>query len=162
MADHVQLQATFINHLTPWIRKLLQKVIRKLRVFYGKQRLIRVFKRARHWSLFWARWIQSQTPKSFSPNFNLILSFHLCLGFPTYLLPSGFTTKILYAFLISPCVLYVPLISSSLMRWLLILGEDYKHPQHADFPSLHAVSLHPLRSKVTFAQAATHFRLMMP
>jgi hypothetical protein len=36
----------------------------------------------------------------------LILSSHLCLGPPSRLFPSGFPTKILYGFLISPYVLH--------------------------------------------------------
>jgi hypothetical protein len=44
----------------------------------------------------------------------LILSFHLCLCLLSGLLPSGFRTKILYAWIFSLCVLYALPISSSL------------------------------------------------
>jgi len=40
-------------------------------------------------------------------------SSHLHLGLPTGLFPSGFPTKVLYAVLISPCVLHDPPISPS-------------------------------------------------
>jgi len=33
--------------------------IKKFRNFFGTRRFITVFTRARHWSAFWARWIQS-------------------------------------------------------------------------------------------------------
>jgi hypothetical protein len=37
-----------------------------------------------------------------SSRFNLVLSFHLCLGLPNGLFPSGFQTKVLYVFQIFP------------------------------------------------------------
>jgi hypothetical protein len=43
----------------------------------------------------------------------IILYFHLRLGLPSDLFPSGFPTKILNAFYVSPCVLHVPPISYS-------------------------------------------------
>jgi hypothetical protein len=52
------------------------------------------------------------TPSSLRSIF--ILSTHLRLGLPTGLFPSGFLTKVLYAFLFSPFVLHSPPISSSL------------------------------------------------
>jgi len=56
--------------------------------FYGNRRLITVFTRAQHWSLFWARQIQSTPFHPISIKSILILSFHLRLGF----LSSFFTT----------------------------------------------------------------------
>jgi hypothetical protein len=50
--------------LTPWSTIILKKLtvtqlVKKFPTFYGMKRFITVFTRAHHWSLFWARWIQS-------------------------------------------------------------------------------------------------------
>jgi hypothetical protein len=92
--------------MTPCSRVLLEKLIvtqlvKKIPVFYGIRRFITVYTRSRLWSLSWARCIQF-TPSS--PIFRrsiLILSFHLHLGLPSGLFPSGYPTTILYTFLIS-------------------------------------------------------------
>jgi hypothetical protein len=57
----------------------------------------------------------------------LILSTHLCLGLPSGLLPSGFHTNILYAFLFSPirATCHAHLIILDLII-LIILEEEYK------------------------------------
>jgi len=57
-------------------------------------RFITVFTRACHWSLCWARCIQSTPFHTISLRSTLILYFHLRLGFPSGIFPS----KILYAF----------------------------------------------------------------
>jgi hypothetical protein len=49
---------------TPWSIVLLQKLrvtqlVKKYPTFYGTQSFITVFTRACHWSLFWARYVQS-------------------------------------------------------------------------------------------------------
>jgi hypothetical protein len=72
-----------------------------------------MFTRALHWSLSWARSIQSTPSHPISLRSILILSTHLRLGLPNGLLPYGFPNNILYAFLFSPSVLHALPISSS-------------------------------------------------
>jgi hypothetical protein len=54
------------------------------------------------WSLSWARLTKSTQSNPISLRFILILSIHLRLGLPSGLLPCGFPTNILYAFLFYP------------------------------------------------------------
>jgi hypothetical protein len=86
-----------------------------------------VFTRALHWSLSWASSIQSIPLHTISLRSILILPSHLLLGLHSGLFPSGFLRKILYAFLFSPCVLYVVhhLILLDLII-LIILDIEYK------------------------------------
>jgi hypothetical protein len=93
--------------LIPWSRDLLQnltvmQLVNKSSTFYGTQRFITMFTTAHHWSLSWARCIQS-TP--FSPVSHqrsiLTLSSHVCLGVSSGLFLSVIQTNIVYVFLIS-------------------------------------------------------------
>jgi hypothetical protein len=68
--------------------------------FYGTRRFTAVFTRALHSSLSSARWIQSIPFQLFSLVSILMLSSHLHL--PSDHFPSGFPTKVLYAFLFTP------------------------------------------------------------
>jgi hypothetical protein len=87
--------------------------LRNLLAFHGTRRLITVFTRVLHWSLSWARSIQSISSHPISLSSILILSAHLHLGLYSDLFPSGVTTNILYAFLFPiratcPCLSHPP------------------------------------------------------
>jgi hypothetical protein len=94
------------NHSAPYLRswahleKLpIVQLLKNFPDFYGTRGFITVFKRALHWSLSWARSIQSIPFHRISLRSILILSTHLRLGRPNGLFPSGFPINILYAFL---------------------------------------------------------------
>jgi len=108
-----RLTNNLTNLLNSWSRVLFKKLIitqlvKKLPTFYGSQMFITVFVTSRHWSLYWAIWIQSTTSHPISLRSVLILSYHLCLSRPSGVFPSGFSTKILYAFLITPMLAKCP------------------------------------------------------
>ena len=97
----------FTYLLTPWDRVLLRKLagfqlVKKFPAFYGTRRFIAAFTSARNLPLSWANSIQSIHPHPTSWRSILILSFHLRLGLPCGLCPSGFPTKILSTPLLSP------------------------------------------------------------
>jgi hypothetical protein len=73
----------------------LTQLVKKFLAFYGTRMFITVYT-ARHWSLSWARWIQSIPSQPIFLTSGLILSSHLHLDLPSSLFPSGFPTKILY------------------------------------------------------------------
>jgi hypothetical protein len=81
-----------------------------------------MFTRALHWFLSWARSIQSIPPHPISLRSILILFSH-CLGLPSGLFPSGFPTKILYAFLFfshscyMSCTSHPPWLDNSNYTW---------------------------------------------
>jgi hypothetical protein len=60
---------------------------------YGTQTFIAVLRKARHWTLSWASWIQFGPSIPVSIRSNLILSSHLRLGLPSGLFPSGLPNK---------------------------------------------------------------------
>jgi hypothetical protein len=66
-----------------------------------------MFTRALHWSLSWARSIQSIWPHPIFPKSILILSSHLYVGLPSGLFPSDFPPKS-YMHSFSPNVCYMP------------------------------------------------------
>jgi hypothetical protein len=65
----------------------------KFPALYGTRRFITVSTRARHWTLSWAKWIQSTVSHSNSLISTLILSSHLYLDCPSGLFPFGFPTQ---------------------------------------------------------------------
>jgi hypothetical protein len=92
------------THSRSWA--LLEKppivhLLKNFPALYGIQTFITAFTRALHWSLSWARSIQSVRPHPVPLRSIIILSTHLRLGLPSGLFPSGFPTNILYAFLFS-------------------------------------------------------------
>ena len=102
--------------LTPWSRVHFEKLTdsqpaKKFPAFYGSRRFITAITSARHLSLSWASSIQSILPHPNSWRSILILSYHLGMGLPSGLFPSGFLTKTLYAPLLSSYVLHAPPIS---------------------------------------------------
>jgi hypothetical protein len=102
--DLTLLITYLLTYLRSWA--LLQKLpivqpLKNVPGFYGTRKFITVFTRALHWSLSWARLIQSIQSHPSSLRSILILSTHLRLGFPSDLSHSGFPTNILYGFFFS-------------------------------------------------------------
>ena len=88
--------------LTARCRVLLEQLtglqlVKKFPAFHGTRRFITALTSVRHASLSWASSIQSIYPHPTSWRSILILFTHLRLGLPRGLLPSDFSTKILYA-----------------------------------------------------------------
>jgi hypothetical protein len=117
--------------LNPWSRILLEKLtgfqlVKKFPAFYGTRRVVTSFTSSRHLSLSWASSIQSSPPYPTSWRSIIILSFHLRLGLPSGLLPSGFHTKTLHTPLLFPIRATCPdkLILDFTTR--TILGEEYR------------------------------------
>jgi len=76
--------------------------VKKFLAFHGTRRFITTLTSVSHLSLYCASPIQSIYPHPTSWRSILILSTHLWLGLPSYLLPSGFPSKTLYNPLSSP------------------------------------------------------------
>jgi hypothetical protein len=74
----------------------------KFPAIYGTRKFITVLTKACHWSPTWSRWIQTIPSNSIFLISFLILTSILCLVLPRGLYLSGFPTKILYEFLVSP------------------------------------------------------------
>ena len=115
-----------------WWSRFLEKLtssqlVQKFPALYGTWRFITAFTIACHLSLSWARSIQS-IPSHHTPWRSIYILFsHLCLGFPSGLFPSGFSTKILYTPLLSnihatcpACPILLDFITHRM------LGEDYR------------------------------------
>jgi hypothetical protein len=115
--------------------------------FYGTWRSIIAFKRALHWSLSWAKSIQSIPPHPIYLRSILILPTHLYLCHPSVLFPS-FPSNILQAFLFSPILATWPTHLTHLDLIILIIlrkSTSYEAAPHAVFSnllSLHLSSVH--------------------
>jgi hypothetical protein len=98
------LSEVYLTHSWSWalLEKLsIMQLLKNFPAFYGTQRFITVFTRALHWSLFWARSIQSIPSHSISLRSILILFTHLRLG-----LPSGLSSWISHQYPI--CIPLLP------------------------------------------------------
>jgi hypothetical protein len=71
---------------SPVEKMIFSQLIKKFPALYGIRSFITVFTRARHWSLSWARWIQSTPSHRISSRSVLILSPTLRLSFQSGLL----------------------------------------------------------------------------
>jgi hypothetical protein len=91
---------------------------------YGTRKFITTFTRSLHWSLSWARPIQSIHPYSIPPWSILILPTRLRLGLPSGPFPSGFPTNNLYELLFYPNRVNALSISSALTLSLLYLAKS--------------------------------------
>jgi hypothetical protein len=130
------------NHWTMTFDQCNAELNKKFSAFYRSRLFIVVFTRALHWTLFWARWIQSTSSQPTLPGY-IILSSHLRHGLPRGLLPSGFRTKSLHGLLIYPmCAawsVYLTLLDSVV---LIIFGEVYQlETHHTIVPNFSLLSL---------------------
>jgi hypothetical protein len=139
LRSNVLFSSLFSNALTlfeVWLARrsrVLQKspvaqLLKNSPTFYGTRRFFTVFTTARHWSLSWDRIIRSTPPYSICLRSISILSFHIRLGLPSGLSPSGFPTKKkVYTFIFYPlrAMCHVHLILLDFII-LLLFGEVYK------------------------------------
>jgi hypothetical protein len=85
-SPHLHKVPTRSNKVSPRTLQtalVFTQLLKKFPAFYGTRRFITIFTTARHWSLSWARRIQSTSSHTVSPRFVLILSSKLCLGLPS-------------------------------------------------------------------------------
>jgi hypothetical protein len=86
------------NQLCPWNWVLLEKppvthLLKNFPKYYGTWKIVILLTGALHWSLPWARWIQSIPPQPISRRFILILSSRVRLGLFSVLFLLTFAPK---------------------------------------------------------------------
>jgi hypothetical protein len=121
------------NHWsTPWNRAVLEniiavKVFEELLSFYGTPIFIIVLISARHWSLFWARVIQSiPLCLMFLSSVLILLSLHFPLAVPRVLCLSGTSIEIFWIFCVfHACYIHVCYHTPNFTA-LRISGEQWK------------------------------------
>jgi hypothetical protein len=132
------LDSLTAQHSTPWEAYSLT-ASHEITFLLWYRSFITGLTRAYQWSLSQVTWIQS------TPSYPISLrSSHLCLGLQSCLLPSGFLTKILYAFFfISPMKLHAPPVSSFWFDRINEIDKEHKlwAPHYAVFSSL--LPVHP-------------------
>jgi hypothetical protein len=89
------------------------QLVKKFPAFYGNRRFVTAFTNARYLSLSWASPVHTFTSHYLKINVNI--TFHLHLGLPSGLFPSGFPTKTLYTPLPSPYALHALSITFSIL-----------------------------------------------
>jgi hypothetical protein len=107
-AIHLYLRTYLLMKLSPLEETLIGQPVKNFPAFHETQRFNTVFTSTLHWYLSWAISIQSTTSHRISQRSIFILSIHPWLGLLSGPFPSGFPTKIPYAFLFSPHSCYMP------------------------------------------------------
>jgi hypothetical protein len=112
IVDKKEILRTIYNtYLCSWafLEKLpIVQPLKNFPAFYWTRRYITVFTRPLHWSLFWARSIQSIPPHPISLRSILILATHLSLGLPSGLFFVLAFPPISYMHSSSPHSCYIP------------------------------------------------------
>jgi hypothetical protein len=133
----VQLYSERWVHLKP-----ILQLLKNFPAFYGNRRFMTVFTRALHWSLSWARSIQSIPSRPISLKPILILSTHLCLGRPSALF--FYIHPLLFAHWVKifRCLAVNPVEQFAYVRWnaiALIQNTNFKHTISIDRNSTESV-----------------------
>jgi hypothetical protein len=134
-----------MTKLTSWCTVLLEKLIvcqLVKKILLWNLRVHCHDHKSRHWSVSWARWIQSTTSFPLSLRYIIILPPYLCLGLPNGFFPLGFLATILYTFLISPrnifvCFFIDMLITSYLLTLSMVWHDSFQATCPFSFTALH-------------------------
>jgi len=127
MCDDLKLTRHPYENRTLLENLAVAQLVNKFQAFYGTWRFFTIFIRARHWSIIWAKYIQSTPCHPISLWSILILFFYLRLRLPSCLFSSGFPTNILCTFFISPTRATYPVHLTPLdFITIIIFGEAYK------------------------------------